>query len=122
MSSHTQTGRILAALLHKLRCAALASARLAPGVLLLGMVTLDSAADPPDHDRARAALERGEVRPLDEILAAAAAEVPGEVVELELEREHGRWVYELKVIAPDGRVLEVMVDAASARVLGWERD
>jgi uncharacterized membrane protein YkoI len=122
MSSHAQTGRILAALLHRLTCAALACVRLAPGVLLLGMMTLDSAADPPDHDRARAALERGEVRPLAEILAAAAAEVPGEVVELELEREHGRWVYELKVIAPDGRVLEVMVDAASARVLGWERD
>lgn len=92
-------------------------------VAALAMVlACNAAADPPDHDRARAALERGEVRPLEEILAAAAAQVPGEVVELELEREHGRWVYELKVIAPDGRVLEVMVDAASARVLGWERD
>ena len=92
-------------------------------ILLLGLLAAPGVgADPPDHDRARAALERGEVRPLEEILAAAAAEVPGEVVELELEREHGRWVYELKVIAPDGRVLEVLVDAASARVLGWERD
>jgi uncharacterized membrane protein YkoI len=100
----------------------MANRTLTATLLLTLLVAQGAGADPPDHDRARAALERGEVRPLEEILAAAAAEVPGEVVELELEREHGRWVYELKVIAPDGRVLEVMVDAASARVLGWERD
>jgi uncharacterized membrane protein YkoI len=73
-----------------------------------------------DHDRARAALERGEVRPIGEVLAAAAAAVPGDVVEVELERERGRWVYELKVIAPDGRVIEVLMDAASASVLAIE--
>lgn len=112
MSSHTPTDRLPVALRQAL----------ASSVMVMGMLVANAAADPPDHDRAREALERGEVRPLEEILAAAAAEVPGEVVELELEREHGRWVYELKVIAPDGRVLEVLVDAASARVLGWERD
>ncbi|MGD2020700.1 MAG: peptidase M4, partial [Thiohalocapsa sp.] len=42
-----------------------------------------------DHDRARAALERGEVLPLAEILASVTAQVPGDVVEVELEREHG---------------------------------
>ena len=79
-------------------------------------------ADPPDHDRARAALERGEVRPMTEVLAAVALEVPGDVVEVELEREHGRWVYELKVIATDGRMREVLVDAASATVLRRKHD
>jgi len=87
---------------------------------LLG--TAGVAADPHDHDRARAALERGEVRPIAEILAAVAADVPGDVVEVELERERGRWFYELKLIAPDGRVLEVLVDAATATVLEWEHD
>jgi len=75
-----------------------------------------------DHDRARAALGRGEVRPLAQILETVTAEIPGEVVEVELEREHGAWVYELKVIAPDGHVLEVLVDAASGALLEHEED
>lgn len=75
-----------------------------------------------DHDQARAALERGEVRPIGEILSSAALEVPGEVVEVELEREHGRWVYELKVITPDGHLREVLMDAATATLIAVEDD
>ncbi|NEV62087.1 peptidase M4 [Thiorhodococcus minor] len=75
-----------------------------------------------DHDRARHALERGEVRPVEEILAAARDAVPGEVVGLELEHEDGHWVYEVKVIAEDGRLMEVLVNGADARVLEWEAD
>lgn len=79
-----------------------------------------------DYERARAALDRGEVRPMAEILAAVAAQVPGEVVEVEFERQRrgGQvlWVYELKVIDGQGQVLEVLVDAATARVLEVERD
>ena len=79
-------------------------------------------ADAHDHDRARAALERGEVRPVSEVLATVTAEVPGDVVEVELEREQGRWVYELRVVAPDGRVLEVLVDGATASLIEGEDD
>jgi uncharacterized membrane protein YkoI len=79
-------------------------------------------ADPFDHDRARAALGRGEVRPLAQILETVTSEIPGEVVEVELEREQGAWLYELKVIAPDGHVLEVLVDAASGALLEHEED
>ena len=89
---------------------------------LLGTTAVAAGPDAHDHDRARTALERGEVRPLAEILAAVAADVPGDIVEVELERERGRWLYELKVIAPDGHVLEVLVDAATATVLEWEHD
>jgi uncharacterized membrane protein YkoI len=78
-------------------------------------------AGPHDHDRARAALERGEVRPVAEVLAAVSAQVPGDVVEVELERERGRWAYEFKIIAPDGRILEVLVDAATATVIKSEQ-
>jgi len=88
--------------------------------LVLSAVNLAQASGDHDHDRARAALERGEVRPIGEILASAGARVPGEVVEVELEREHGQWVYELKIIAPDGRMLEVLMDAATAIVIQIE--
>lgn len=80
-----------------------------------------------DHERARYALRRGEVRPIAEILASVATQVPGEVVEVEFERgeqDHGppRWLYELKVIATDGRLLEVEIDAATGRILKVEED
>jgi uncharacterized membrane protein YkoI len=70
-----------------------------------------------DHDRARRALERGEVLPLERILALVRAQVRGEVVGVELEREHGAWVYEVRVIDAMGRRLDVRVDAAKGAIL-----
>lgn len=110
--------------------------RLLVAVLTLAMVPAMSLADPSghegigtarhDHDRARHALQQGEVRPIAEILRRVAAEVPGEVIEVELEREkwlgERRWLYEIKLIAPDGRLLEVMVDAPTAEILAVEED
>ena len=75
-----------------------------------------------DHERARAALQRGEVLPLAEILARVQAELAGEVIATELEREHRRWVYELKLIDPVGRIVELEVDAADGRILHSELD
>lgn len=100
------------------------AARAAPAALALGLTLLWPAlpAGAGDHDLAREALQRGEVRPVAEVLAVVGAEVPGEVIEVELEREYGRLVYELKVIAPDGRVSEVLVDAATAEIIEWEHD
>lgn len=75
-----------------------------------------------DHDLARAALERGEALPLAEVLARVRPELGGEVVGVDFEREDGRWVYEFKVIGRAGRLEEVHVDAATARVLRRKAD
>ncbi|MEE4119920.1 MAG: PepSY domain-containing protein [Paracoccaceae bacterium] len=80
--------------------------------LLAGPLAADG-----DHDRARAALERGEILPLSAILDAARAEVAGRVIEVELERDDGRWLYELEVVTEAGRLVEMEIDAATARVL-----
>ncbi len=75
-----------------------------------------------DHNRARAALGRGEIRPLAEVLDMVTASIPGDVVEVELEREDGAWVYEFKIIATGGRRIEVVVDAATGVLLEHEED
>lgn len=66
------------------------------------------------------------MRPIAEILAEVANAVPDEVVGMEFERarRHGAevWVYQLKIIAKDGRLLEVDVDAATDRLLVAEED
>lgn len=70
-----------------------------------------------DHDLARQALERGEVLPLEAVLAEVRKSVSGEVAGIELEREHGVWLYEIKMIGPGGALTEVKVDARTGRIL-----
>jgi uncharacterized membrane protein YkoI len=70
-----------------------------------------------DHDRARAALQAGEVQSLQKVLEKVQLSYPGEVLEVELEREGGRWVYELKLLQSGGRLVRLDVDAKTAEVL-----
>lgn len=69
-----------------------------------------------DHDAARAAVERGEIKPLATILEGLKDKLPGEVVGVKIERRRGAWVYEFRVSAPQGRLFEVYVDAASGAI------
>lgn len=111
-------------------------------VILIGLLSLiplqagaddranDGGADwyeqPPrhDHELAREARLRGEIRPIAGILRQVGEQVPGEVIGIELEREKraGRpvWIYELKILTPDGRRQEVEVDAGDGRILQLE--
>lgn len=75
------------------------------------------ASDRADHDRARAALQAGEILPLATVLQRVAMEHPGQVLEVELERDDGRWLYEIKLLQASGGLLKLEVDAATARVL-----
>jgi uncharacterized membrane protein YkoI len=44
------------------------------------------------------------------------------VIELELERDDGRWIYELELVTPEGRLYEMEIDAATGTVLDVERE
>ncbi|MEO8544133.1 MAG: PepSY domain-containing protein [Burkholderiaceae bacterium] len=88
--------------------------------LLLLSLPLGGWADGPrehDHDRARAALQAGEVLPLTEILARVARTHPGQVLEVDLERDHGVWIYELKLLQSDGLLVKLKVDARDGTVV-----
>lgn len=81
-----------------------------------------AAADDDDQANARRALAAGEILPLEKILAAVESRFPGQVVEVELEREDGRWEYEIELLTGEGKVLELTYDAATARLLEVEGD
>lgn len=42
---------------------------------------------------------------------------PGQVLKVELEKEHGRWLYEFKILQTDGGIVKLEVDAQTAQVL-----
>lgn len=74
-----------------------------------------------DHERARAAVRAGEVLPLSEVLERLQRSHPGQVLELELEREDGHWIYEVKLLQADGQLLKLDLDARTAQVLSVKR-
>ncbi len=58
----------------------------------------------------------------DEAVAAATAAVPGDVLEVELEKENGVVGYEVEIKTSDGSMVEVMVDPQTGEVLGQGPD
>ena len=75
-----------------------------------------------DHDRAREAMKAGLIRPLSDALGALERAYEGEVLEVELEElEDEYWntegkkgfVYEFKLLTPQGNVLKLYYDANS---------
>ena len=75
-----------------------------------------------DHEVARRALQEGRARPLADILAIAKDNIRGEVIGVELEERAGAMVYELKVLRPNGELVELYLDALTAAVLKQDED
>ncbi|MCU0967924.1 MAG: PepSY domain-containing protein [Rubrivivax sp.] len=70
-----------------------------------------------DHDRARTAVQAGKVLPLKTILERLERDHPGQVLEVELEPDGDRWIYEIKLLQPGGRLVRLELDAATAELL-----
>lgn len=92
-----------------------------PAMTLLLLASLPGAAPPAraddDHERARRAVQRGEILPLEEILRRLPLAADERLLEVEVERDDGLWIYEIEVVSPAGRVREFEVDARDGRVI-----
>jgi uncharacterized membrane protein YkoI len=91
-------------------------------LLLAVLCAVPARAGLDDYERAREALERGEVLPLGSILALVEGEIDARVIEVEFEQEDDQYVYEFELITPDGRLLEARADAVTGRILSVEED
>lgn len=90
-------------------------------VMLVMLGTGNSyAGDSNGHDRARQALEAGEVLPLRTILERVEREYPGQVMEVELDREKDEWVYEVKVLRKGGALMKLKIHARDGTILGFK--
>jgi len=74
------------------------------------------------YDQARRAVSRGEILPIERLLERVQAQLPGQVLELEFEREDARWVYEIKMIDADGRLLDAYFDAKNGDLISVDGD
>lgn len=86
-------------------------------VLLSGLLlALPSLADTVDPERIRALVARGDILPLEQILKLNESALAGRIVEVELELERDGYLYEIKVLKPDGRYREIEIDARTGNI------
>jgi uncharacterized membrane protein YkoI len=78
--------------------------------------------DEVDHDEALWLAEQGRIQPLRVMIDDALRRFPGRFLEAELERDDGRYIYELEIVTRDRRVIELEYDAATGTLLDVDID
>jgi uncharacterized iron-regulated membrane protein len=92
-------------------------------LLALGLgpaLSLPAYAGQSDQDRARSAVQEGQIKSLDVILSSVRQQVPGRVVGVNLRGGNGSqrpYVYDVRVLSPQGNIKAVEVDARTAQIL-----
>lgn len=85
---------------------------------LTGPLTPASAGD--DWQGLHGRVSRGELVPMTAILDWLEAHYAGQVLEVELEHDDGRLIYEVEMLGPRGQRVEFEFDAASGELIGIE--
>lgn len=70
----------------------------------------------------RAWVESGQIRSFEEIFQLNKSTLSGEILDLEVEKKHGRIVYEIEQLKENGTVSEVYIDAVSGEFIKEEAD
>jgi len=78
--------------------------------------------DDVEQDEAYRMRKQGAILPLEKILEVAQKYHPGRIIEVELQKEHSRYIYEVELADNDGRVWEMKIDAKTAVLLESERE
>jgi len=95
------------------------------GLLIFNIVRADENVSSKDlwedddhsYDKARKALDRGDILPIDTIFKYLNKQVQGDVVSTFFEFEYDQWVYEFKVIDSKGRLMIVHLDATTGQLI-----
>ncbi|WLV24564.1 PepSY domain-containing protein [Aciduricibacillus chroicocephali] len=59
---------------------------------------------------------------MQEAMNIALSRVPGQVVKIELEQEHGKTIYEVEVLTAQGVKYELDIDSNTGQILKFESD
>jgi uncharacterized membrane protein YkoI len=75
-----------------------------------------------DHNEAKFLVDSGEILPLQLILDKAHKIYPGKILEVELETEKQKIVYEIELLLDNGHVLELLFDATTGQHLSTKKE
>lgn len=75
-----------------------------------------------DHDKAKRLHESGEILSLETVLSKVKQRHPGKVLEVELENKKGKTIYEIELLTPEGKVLELKYNAKSGQHISTEEE
>ncbi len=75
-----------------------------------------------DQERVRTAVDRGEIKSLAVLRRIVLGKVSGDVVSVEFSRKQSRKIYEFRVLRPDGRLVELEIDAVTGTILQIENE
>jgi uncharacterized membrane protein YkoI len=89
--------------------------------LLLVWLCWDVTAD-DSYLEARQLAREGKILPLEQILHRLDKIQPGQILEVELERERDGVIYEIELLDAEGMVWELKVDAVSGHILEREQE
>jgi uncharacterized membrane protein YkoI len=78
--------------------------------------------DDINQDQAQALRKQGVILPLERILDIVRQQRRGRVMEVELEKSHGRYVYEIEIVDDNGKVWELKVDAGDGSLISREQE
>lgn len=73
------------------------------------------------HELARQALEQGRVLPLRAVLDKVERDYQGQALKVEFEQDEGRFLYKIRLLQSDGRMVKLKVDAVDGKVLETKR-
>ena len=86
--------------------------------LIVFLAVTVAKADGLSAEKVRELVESGTILPLEEILKRNAPGIGGRIIEIEVERKRGIYLYEIKVLRPDGRYREMKIDARTGAMIG----
>jgi uncharacterized membrane protein YkoI len=90
--------------------------------ILVMMFAVQSAHSEESPATARKLSASGQILSLEKITKAAKAIKPGDILETELERKHGLYVYEVEILDNKGLVWELKLNAKTGKLIKMEQD
>lgn len=66
--------------------------------------------------------EAGDIMSLETLLQRVRRDYPGRVIEIEIEKDNGRYVYELEIVDNEGIVWEIELNARTSELIKREVD
>jgi uncharacterized membrane protein YkoI len=87
---------------------------------LVAGTSIQLKADEIDRDEIINLVDQGKIQSLETILTQYPEQQFGKLLDLEVEKKHGRIQYEAVFLHKDGRVIELKIDAQNGQILKQE--